>query len=93
MTNKLCCHEDQPPTHQAKAEEPDTFDGSNPKKLNNFILLCNLYFCNNPTYSNDELKVTFALSYLRGTALEYFELAILDSDDTPNWMDDWSTFL
>ena len=93
MTNELRCREDQPPTHRAKAKEPDTFDGSDPKKLNNFILLCNLYFRNNPAYSDDEPKVTFALSYLRGTALEYFEPSILDSDDTPDWMDDWSAFL
>ena len=93
MTNELCHREDQPPTHRAKAKEPDTFDGSDPKKLNNFILLCNLYFHNNPAYFDDEPKVTFALSYLRGTALEYFEPSILDSDDTPDWMDDWSAFL
>ena len=60
MTNELCRREDQPPTHRAKAKEPDTFDSSDPKKLNNFILLCNLYFRNNPTYFDDELKVTFA---------------------------------
>ena len=93
MTNELRRREDQPPTHRAKAKEPDTFDGSDPKKLNNFILLCNLYFRNNPAYFDDESKVTFALSYLRGTALEYFEPSILDSDDTPDWMDDWSAFL
>ena len=93
MTNKLRRCEDQPPTHWAKAKESDTFDSSDPKKLNNFILLCNLYFCNNPAYFDDELKVTFALSYLCGTALEYFEPSILDSDDTPNWMDNWSAFL
>ena len=39
MTNELRRREDQLPTHQAKAKEPDTFDGSDPKKLNNFILL------------------------------------------------------
>ena len=93
MTSKLRRREDQSPTHQAKAKEPDTFDGSDLKKLNNFILLCNLYFRNNPAYSDDARKVTFALSYLRGTALEYFEPSILDSDDTPDWMDDWSAFL
>ena len=93
MTNKLRRREDQPPTHRAKAKEPDTFDGSDPKKRNNFILLCNLYFRNNPAYFDDELKVTFALSYLRSTTLEYFEPSILDSDDTPDWMDDWSAFL
>jgi hypothetical protein len=56
------------PEHKAKVKEPDTFDGSNPKKLNNFILLCNLFFHNSPAYSNDKHKVTFALSYLRGTS-------------------------
>ena len=77
----------------AKAKEPDTFDGSDPKKLNNFILLCNLYFRTNPSYEDDATKVTFALSYLRGLALEYFEPSILDSDETPDWIDNWSAFV
>jgi hypothetical protein len=81
------------PPKRAKAKEPDTFDGSEPRKLNNFILLCNLYFRNNPSYSDDETKVTFALSYLRGTALEFFEPSILDSDESPEWMDNWSAFI
>jgi hypothetical protein len=76
-----------------KVKEPDTFDGSDPRKLNNFILLCNLYFRNNPSYFDDEPKVTFALSFLRGTALEYFEPSILDSDETPSWIDNWSAFV
>jgi Ty3 transposon capsid-like protein len=78
---------------RAKSKEPDTFDGSDPKKLNNFILLCNLYFRQNPSYSEDETKVTFALSYLRGMALEYFEPEILDSDEIPDWIDNWSAFV
>ena len=83
-----------PPTHKrAKAKEPDTFDGTEPKKLNNFILLCNLYFRTNPAYSDDTTKVTFALSYLRGMALEYFEPTLLDSDETPDWLEDWDTFV
>ena len=78
---------------RTKVKEPDTFDGSDPRKLNNFILLCNLFFRNNSAYSDDDAKVTFALSHLRGTALEFFEPSILDSDDTPDWMDDWSAFI
>ena len=74
-----------------KAKEPDTFDGSEPEKLNNFILLCNLFFRSNPAYSDDEAKATFALSYLRGTALEYFEPKIL-LERTPEWLDNWSVF-
>jgi hypothetical protein len=83
----------QTPTRKSKSKEPDTFDGSDPKKLNNFILLCNLYFRSNSVYSDDSVKVTFALSYLRGTALEYFEPSILDSDEYPDWMDNWSAFI
>ena len=91
MTKELRRHEN--PTCKAKAKEPDTFDGSNLKKLNNFILLCNLYFRSSSTYSNDSPKVNFALSYLQGTALEYFELTLLDSEEVPDWMDDWSAFV
>jgi hypothetical protein len=81
------------PSRKVKAKEPDTFDGSDPRKLNNFILQCNLYFRSNPAYDEDDNKVTFALSYLRGTALEYFEPSILDSDEIPDWMDNWSAFV
>jgi retrotransposon gag protein/zinc knuckle protein len=83
----------QNPTPKAKAKEPDTFDGTEPKKLNNFILQCNLFFRGNSAYSDDSNKVNLALSYLRGTALEYFEPTILDSDEVPDWMDDWSAFI
>ena len=33
------------------------------------------------------------LSYLRGTTLEFFESSLLDSDDIPNWLDDWPNFV
>ena len=82
-----------PLSKKAKAKEPDTFDGSEPQKLNNFILLCDLFFCSNPIYSNDSNKVTFMLSYLRGTALEFFEPSLLDSDEIPDWLDDWPNFV
>src|ERR1700677_2699363 len=45
------------PAKKAKAKEPDTFDGSDSRKLNNFILLCNLYFRNNSAYDDDSAKV------------------------------------
>ena len=92
MTEELK-RRDNTKASKAKSKEPDTFDGSDPHKLNNFILLCNLYFCNNPSYSDDGVKVTFALSYLRGTALEYFEPALMDSNEVLEWMDDWSSFV
>jgi len=79
---------------KAKAKEPDTFDGTDSRKLNNFILLCNLYFRSNPnSYREGENKVNFALSYLRGLALEYFEPALMDSDEAPDWFFDWNEFV
>ena len=91
MTHELHCCDIL--SLKAKAKEPNTFDGSDPWNLNNFILLCNLYFQTNAAYSENAAKVTFALSYLRGIALEYFELAILDSNEVPKWMDNWSAFI
>src|SRR5277367_6718739 len=64
----------EPKKTNFKSNKLDTFNGSNPKKLNNFVLLCGLHFRSNPSsFDNDGAKVTFALSYLRGTALEFFE--------------------
>jgi hypothetical protein len=90
MTEELRRREKHPVT---KVKEPDTFDGSDPRKLNNFILLCNLYFRQNSAYSDDSAKVNFALSHLRGLALDLFEPDILDSEDTPEWLEDWPSFL
>ena len=93
MTQELRRRENPERKPKTKAKEPDTFDGSDPKKLNNFILLCNLFFRSSSAYQDDSDKVNFALSYLRGTALEYFEPTLLDSDDFPDWMDNWSAFV
>jgi len=91
MTEELRRREKAPTT---KVKEPDTFDGSDSRKLNNFILLCDLYFRHKPSaYSDDSAKVTFALSHLRGLALDLFEPAILDSEENPDWLTDWSAFL
>ena len=95
MTEELC-HQDSSPSKptltNSKAKEPDIFDSSDPKKLNNFILLCNLYFRNNSAYSKDNTKITFALTHLWGTALENFK-PMLMSDDALVWEDDWQEFI
>ena len=71
---------------KAKAKEPDTFDSSDPCKLTSFLLPCNLYFCNNLSYADDNAKVAFALFYLHGMALNFFEPAL-------SGLDDWPTFV
>ena len=78
---------------KARAKEPDTFNGSNPCKLTSFLLLCNLYFCNNLSYAEDDAKVTFELTYLWGTALDFFDSALSRLDNDPDWLDDWSAFV
>ena len=84
MTEELKCCDNK--NGKAKAKEPDTFNSSDPRKLTSFLLLCNLYFRNNLSYAKDNAKVTFALTYLQGMALDFFELAL-------SWLDDWSAFV
>ena len=91
MTEELKCHDDK--SGKAKAKDLDTFNGSDPHKLNSFFLLCNLYFHNNPSYANDNAKVTFALTYLCGTALDFCKLALSWLDDIPKWLDNWSALV
>src|SRR5271169_2943761 len=92
ITHELRRREATPRATSSKVKEPDTFDGSEPKKLSNFILLCKLYFRNNPAYTDDSSKVTFALTHLRGTALDYFE-PLLSAEDPAPWEEDWPEFV
>ena len=76
-----------------KVREPDVFDGSNTHKLQPFLVQCTLNFCNRPdTFTSDSDKVTFALSYLKGTTLDWFEL-LLTSGKSPPWLNDYSDFI
>src|SRR3979490_3097785 len=75
---------------RTKVHEPDTFNGSNSCKLQPFLVQCNLNFRDHPdAFSSDSAKVTYVLSYLKGTALDWFEPA-LSSNIDPSWIDDYS---
>ena len=77
----------------SKVCKPDPFDGSDSRKLRTFLLQLNLVFRSSPrTYASDRDKVTYALSYLKGTALEWFEPGLLDHLDEPDWVSDFSEF-
>jgi hypothetical protein len=83
-----------PPKQKAKLQEPNSFDGSNAKKLHAFLMQCNLNFRSCPdTFSDNEQKVNYALLYLKGTALDWFEPYIDDPDSVETWMFDWSDFV
>jgi len=70
-----------PKPHQLKAYILDTFDGSNPHKLNHFLFQCRLFFHANPLqFSTDKEKINFAMTYLSGVAQDGFEVTLQQED-------------
>ena len=52
-----------------KARIPNTFSGTEPDKLNNFLFQYRLYFHTNPAqFDMDIAKINFAMTYLTGVA-------------------------
>ena len=82
---------------RTKVHKPDTFDSTNPKKLRTFFVQCELNFQDQPkAFQTDRAKVTFAQSYLKGMALEWFEPDLLGMEDPnarPLWMTSWQEFV
>ena len=76
-----------------KLQEPEPFNGSNPKKLQTFILQCKLNFRDQKDHFGDEeTKVNNALSYLKGTALDCLEPTLLDLHN-PAWLMNFDLFI
>src|SRR5882724_10643365 len=66
---------------KAKLQEPDPFDGSDSRKLHTFILQCKLNFQDHKDlFEDDTDKVNYVVSSLKGTALDCFESAVLDTN-------------
>ncbi|KAG6325910.1 hypothetical protein ID866_13179, partial [Astraeus odoratus] len=79
-----------------KVREPDTFDSTDPKKLHEFLVQCELNFHDRPqAFRLDLWKVGFALSFLKGIALAWFEPDLLNAipGAEPAWADDYSEFV
>ncbi|KAG6326829.1 hypothetical protein ID866_12260, partial [Astraeus odoratus] len=92
------CNEDSgTSSRKTRVCKPDTFNGTDPKKLCTFLVQCELNFQDCPRiFHLDHSKVTFAQSYLKGMALEWFKPDLLsssDQEDHPLWMDDWKEFV
>ena len=78
---------------RVKLREPDTFDGSNPKKLRTFLLHCKLNFRDCPDlFPDGNTKVNYVFSYLKGSALECFKPGLLDPT-MPVWASDFDLFI
>ena len=88
---------DRNPSGKTKVHKPDMFDGTDLRKLCTFLILCELNFQNRPkAFATDHAKVTYAQSYLRGMALEWFEpdlLNVSNPNACPIWMDSYHQFI
>ena len=64
-----------------KAHISDTFSGTEPDKLNNFLFQCRLYFHTNLVqFNTDIVKINFAMTYLTGVAQDWFEVGLNHED-------------
>ena len=71
-----------------KARIPNTFSGTEPDKLNNFLFQCRLYFCANlAQFNTDIVKINFAMTYLTGVAQNWFEVGLNQEDQ--GILQDW----
>src|SRR5258705_4459949 len=67
------------PTPTTCIRSPDAFDRSNLDNLQPFLLQCQLTFNLYPQhYTSDSLKVFFAISYLKKSTLEWFEIGAME---------------
>ena len=81
-----------PVTSPTRLREPDTFDGSDVNKLQVFILQCSLHFQDHANaFSTGRAKVMYALSYLMGPALSWFEPGLF-ALSPPAWVHHWDLF-
>jgi len=84
LTNTLDSNQTPSPntnTRGTKAYIPDTFSGTEPDKLNNFLFQCHLYFCANlAQFDIDIVKINFAMTYLTEVAQDWFEVGLNQED-------------
>ncbi|KAF5355634.1 hypothetical protein D9756_004424 [Leucocoprinus leucothites] len=78
-----------------QAKEPDTFDGSKPQKLDEFLFQCRLYFNTNLSqFTTERVKVSFAMTFLKGPAQQHFQtvLQVEYNWDVISWFQDFQLF-
>jgi len=87
-------HKD-PSKSKVKIRDPNTFDGSDSKKLRGFLLQCKLNFWSKPkSFCTEQLKVNYSLSFLKGTTLDYLKPFLAnDPANKPIWLNDYELFI
>jgi Retrotransposon gag protein len=81
-----------------KVNPPEEFDGRSARKLKSFLVSCNNAFRGDPdAFAHDDKRVTFALSYLRGSAQRHFDHQLEDEEEphfvAPPWLNHWPSFV
>ena len=91
----------QAPVHPAgggcsrvKTRDPDPYDGTDPSKLRAFLSQCRLAFRSRPhDFTDDQIKITYAVSWLKGTALRWYEPNLtLPARALPRYATNWDAF-
>ena len=86
----------QPRKRNKGVKEPDLFSRGSLDKLRAFIFQCQIYFyaCEGE-FLEDTERIFFAISYLQGVALDYFEPFINEAEayQNFNFLKDWSAFV
>ena len=71
-------------------QSSDTFDGTEPKQMESFIFQCSMYIAAlSKDFPDDESRVTFTISYLKGTPLDWFQSELNHSMTTKGKVPDW----
>src|SRR5258705_6050449 len=84
------------PTPATHIRSPDAFDGSNLDDLRPFLLQCQLTFNLYPQhYASNSSKVFFAISYLKKSVLEWFEIGVMEINPrlALSWHSNWPDFI
>ena len=79
-----------------KVKESDLFSGRSPDKLRAFIFQCQIYFrAYKGEFKEDTEKIFFAILYLCGVALDYFEPFISEEVlvQPYNFLEEWLVFV
>ena len=89
--------QDQPlrnPCARVKTHDPDAYDSTDPSKLHAFLSQCCLTFRSCPNdFINNQIKITYAVSWLKGTALCWYKPNLnLPDNELPNFAVYWPAF-
>jgi hypothetical protein len=98
LANKIGSISGSKSKNAIKPRVPDTFDGTDPQKLQTFTFQCSMYLSARASdFPDEESKVTFALSYLKGTPLDWFQAeldhAVNHGGIFPSWFSSYALFV